>query len=223
MAIENRTLEAGTVLVATYKKVEHRCEVLKTEQGIAFQLADGKVFMSPSSAGKAITGRVSCDGWKFWSVASGTQPAAATSAETASTEPATAKTPKAKPAAKPAAPKMVKLIKKLPNQQAVPEGSTKFWCSACMKAFVAETTLVPETCPAGHPREAADEFAAVPQEAAEANGDEEGTLRTYENFPRQALLDLRAMRRASHREALVAREIHQHLRGMLRESTRLSE
>jgi hypothetical protein len=168
LAIENRKLVAGTELTVTYKKVEHRCEVVSTEDGPAFRLKDGQTFKSPSSAGKAITGRVSCDGWKFWSLASGEQPAAATTAETASTEPAEAKTLKAKPASKAAAPKMVKLIKKMPNQKGVAEGSTKFWCSACMKAFVAETTLVPEACPAGPSREMADEFAAVPQEAAKA-------------------------------------------------------
>ena len=61
----------GTKLVATYKKALHPCEVVATDNGIAFQLADGKTYMSPSSAGKAITGRVSCDGWKFWSLADG--------------------------------------------------------------------------------------------------------------------------------------------------------
>lgn len=36
-----------------------------------------------------------------------------------------------------------------------------------MKAFIAETTLVPEQCPEGHAREMADEFAPVSKEKAE--------------------------------------------------------
>ena len=44
----------------------------------------------------------------------------------------------------------------------------KWWCAACMKAFVAAGSSVPESCPEGHPREAADEFAGIPEEAAAA-------------------------------------------------------
>lgn len=63
---------------------------------------------------------------------------------------------------------MVKVIKKLPNQRGVPEGSMKFWCSSCMKAFVAETTLIPDACPEGHARETADEFEGAPNEATDS-------------------------------------------------------
>jgi hypothetical protein len=41
------------------------------------------------------------------------------------------------------------------------------WCSACMNAFVAERTLVPEQSPQGHAREMADQLAGVSKEAAE--------------------------------------------------------
>jgi hypothetical protein len=160
MALENRNLAAGTKLVATYKKAQHPCEVVATENGIAFQLADGKTYMSPSSAGKAITGRVSCDGWKFWSLAEGQTNVSA--AEAPATPERKAKAPKASVVAT----KMVKLIKKLPNQKGVAEGSTRFFCSGCMKAFITESTLMPETCPEGHPREAADDFGTVPAEVA---------------------------------------------------------
>jgi hypothetical protein len=96
------------------------------------------------------------NGWRFWSLESDLpeKPEKAEKAE------------KARPTS--IAMKMVKVIKKMPNQKGVAEGSTKFWCSACMKAFIAETTLVPEQCPEGHAREMADEFAVVPQEASEA-------------------------------------------------------
>jgi hypothetical protein len=162
MALDNRELAAGTVLVATYKKASHRCEVVATGEGLRFKLEDGKLFKSPSSAGRGITGRVSCDGWKFWSL-DGEAP------EKPATEPttvtATAQPAKPKPAN--GAAKMVRQIKKLPNQKGVAEGSTKWFCSGCMKSFLSEGQNAPQTCPEGHAREAADEFAAVPQEAAE--------------------------------------------------------
>ncbi len=158
MAIENRNLWAGAKLAATYKKEQHFCDVLKTDDGLAFQLKDGKVFKSPSSAGKAITGRVSCDGWKFWSMAGeGSAPAS----EATTAEPVE---PKAK-APKTVASKMVRVIRKMPNQKGVEEGSTKWWCSACMKAFLTESAVLPEQCLEGHPWERADEFAAVPAES----------------------------------------------------------
>ncbi|MEO8539161.1 MAG: hypothetical protein ABI577_05425 [bacterium] len=159
MAIENRKLVAGAKLVATYKKAEYFCEVLKTDEGLAFQMPDGKVFKSPSSAGKAVTGRVSCDGWKFWSLADRSVVVPAT--ESASSEDATTAEPVEAKAAKVAAPKIVRVIKKMPNQKGVAEGSTKFWCSSCMKSFVAEGEAVPETCPDGHAKETADEFAVT--------------------------------------------------------------
>lgn len=36
--------------------------------------------------------------------------------------------------------------------------------TACMKGFITERTLMPETCPEGHPREPADDFGSVPAE-----------------------------------------------------------
>lgn len=161
MTIENRNLWAGAKLVATYKKAEHFCEVLKTDEGLAFQFKDGKVFKSPSSAGKAITGRVSCDGWKFWSLAS---EGSAPPTEVVTTETAE---PKAK-ATKAVATRVVRVIRKMPNQKGVAEGSTKWWCSGCMKAFVTESIELPEQCTEGHLKEQTDEFAAVPTELTAA-------------------------------------------------------
>ena len=68
MAIENRDLEAGTKLIARYKKEEYRAEVVLGEDGkVKYWLADGREFKSPSSAGTAITSKAS-NGWAFWSV-----------------------------------------------------------------------------------------------------------------------------------------------------------
>ena len=69
MAIENRDLEAGTKLIAKYKKEEYRAEVIAGEEEgkVKYRLADGREFKSPSSAGTAITGKA-CNGWAFWSI-----------------------------------------------------------------------------------------------------------------------------------------------------------
>ena len=79
MAIENRTLEAGTKLIAKYKKEEYRAEVIAGEDGkVKYRLTDGREFKSPSSAGTAITGKA-CNGWAFWEVDPGEEPAKETS------------------------------------------------------------------------------------------------------------------------------------------------
>ncbi len=74
MPIENRNLQAGTVLKARHKGKEHTCEVVKTKDGLRYRLKDGKEFNSPSSAGREITGGVAVNGWRFWSVESTEKP-----------------------------------------------------------------------------------------------------------------------------------------------------
>ena len=79
MVIENRNLETGTKLIAKYQKEEYRAEVVAGEEGkVKYRLADGKAFKSPSSAGTAITGKA-CNGWAFWTVDPGEEPAEKTS------------------------------------------------------------------------------------------------------------------------------------------------
>lgn len=149
MAIIDRNLKAGTRLVARYKKTLHTCEVAETDEGIRYQLADGRLFKSPSSAGSAVMGGVACNGWRFWSL------------ENAEGEPAD------RPAPKPEAekkngngkPRIVRQVKKLPNQKGVPAGQVKYHCSACQDAFLSATE--PEACPKGHAREVVDDLAAV--------------------------------------------------------------
>jgi hypothetical protein len=162
MPIDNRSLVPGTTLVTTYKKIEHHCEVVATDQGVRYRLADGREFGSSSAAGKAVTGRVSCDGWKFWSVA-GTEPRKAATTGPAATP---APTP-LKPKTSSGVAKLVRQINKLPNQKGVPEGSTKWFCSACMKSFLYDGRSEPAVCPEGHPRRAADEFGGGAAEAIE--------------------------------------------------------
>jgi hypothetical protein len=69
MVIENRDLAAGTRLVAQYKGVDRSCEVVHGEDGVRYRLDDGNEYRSPSSAGRAVTGGVAVNGWRFWSVA----------------------------------------------------------------------------------------------------------------------------------------------------------
>ena len=144
MPIENRNLSPGTKLVATYKKQAHTCTVVEQKGKTLFEY-NGKTFTSPSAAGSAVMGGVYCNGWRFWSV-EGTEPKAAKAKETAT------RTENGK--------KLVRQIKKVPNQKGVAEGSTKFFCSACMNGFTAEGNSVPPTCPEGHAREVEDDLAA---------------------------------------------------------------
>src|SRR5919106_2230681 len=70
MPIDNRNLEPGTKLIATYKKeVYHALVVASAEGKVLYQLSpyDGREFKSPSSLGTAVTGKA-CNGWTFWSV-----------------------------------------------------------------------------------------------------------------------------------------------------------
>jgi hypothetical protein len=61
MPIENRNLEPGTKLIATYKKeTYHALVVASTEGKVLYQLSpyDGREFKSPSSLGTAVTGKL---------------------------------------------------------------------------------------------------------------------------------------------------------------------
>src|SRR5687768_14364562 len=68
MPITDRNLTPGTQLVVKFKGTTYTAEVIQTEQGLRYQLSDGREFKSPSAAGTAITGKA-CNGWAFWSLA----------------------------------------------------------------------------------------------------------------------------------------------------------
>ena len=70
MPIADRNLSPGTALIARYKGTTHRAELVQTEAGLRYRLEDGREFKSPSSAGSAVMGGKSCNGWVLWSVAS---------------------------------------------------------------------------------------------------------------------------------------------------------
>jgi hypothetical protein len=79
MAIDGKlrkSLQSGMTLVGTYKQQQHRAEVVTGEDGkLRFRLADGREFSSPSAAGSAVMGGIACNGWRFWSIATGETPA----------------------------------------------------------------------------------------------------------------------------------------------------
>jgi hypothetical protein len=150
MTIKNRILAPGARLVGTYKKTTYACEVVSTPEGeTRFQLEDGRLFTSPSSAGKAVMNGVSCNGWRFWSL-DGVAPASPPRSEKA-----------VQADVKPKARKLVRQIRKLPNQRGVPEGETRWFCSGCMKGFLVPVGQEPDACPDGHPAEVEDAFASA--------------------------------------------------------------
>ena len=154
MAIENRNLEAGTKLIAKYKKEEFRAEVIAGEEGkVKYRLADGREFKSPSAAGTAITGKA-CNGWAFWSVepdGASTEPPEPDSSEEQGGAAENVETQDQPPAAG---------FRRVPNQKGVEEGQVRLYCEACQKSFTAPAGEPAETCPEGHTPNAAHQAVA---------------------------------------------------------------
>ena len=121
MTIEDRNVKAGTKLVATYKKQDFTCEVVKTKDGVIYRLADGQEFKSLSSAGSSVMGGSACNGWRFWSLEGEAKPKVS----------APAKAPKAEQTIKP-----------------MKGAEGRFFCSACQDAFASEES--DPVCPQGH-------------------------------------------------------------------------
>ena len=67
MATKKEQIRAGQTLVGRYKKREETCEVVEHEGRLYFVLPKGRVFKSPSAAGKAVTGTAT-NGYRFWSI-----------------------------------------------------------------------------------------------------------------------------------------------------------
>ena len=129
MAIKDRNLEAGSVLVGTYKKESYECRIEEEEGKQAFVLGDGRRFKSPSAAASAVMNGKAVNGWLFWSLADvesmeGPAPAPRSTTKT--------------------------LIRRLPNQKGIETGKARYWCNGCMKSFIDEAASTPEKCPAGH-------------------------------------------------------------------------
>ena len=151
MPLDKQALNANTVLVGTYKKLEHRVLVLGEpgpEQG--FELDNGTIYKSLSSAAKAVMGGISANGWRFWSLEG--------EAQAKRTEKAGKATLSAVVETGAGWKRQLVQIRKLPNQKGAPEGQTRWFCSSCMAAFNATTGIRPEECPEGHPRVTVDDL-----------------------------------------------------------------
>jgi len=149
------------VLTATYKQQAATCEVVETPEGTRYRLADGREFTSPSAAGSAVMGGVSCNGWRFWSLESaGTRGSDAVEAPKARPQPARRRKPR-----------VSGQISRIANQNSVPEGYVRWFCSACQKGFLMEGEGVPDSCPEGHPREPHDDDGWAPAEKPSPSAD----------------------------------------------------
>ena len=141
MAISNREIKPGMVLIGKYHKVEHTCKVLERDGKLCFRVDEGAEFKSISAAGSAVTGQA-CNGWAFWSetdrIASDSQPAQTETIETGSKEATEADADKQK------------VCRRNPNQKGVPAGQVRWHCYACRKSFLLAAGQTPSGCP-GHP------------------------------------------------------------------------
>ena len=137
MAIENRDLPVGTRLGANYKKTRYICNVETGEEegSVVFVLEDGSRHKSPSSAGSRIMGGKAVNGWRFWTIEGN--------------EPPQPEKPKAERKGQ-GQRKQSRTVFKTPNQQGLDEGKSRWFCSACMKAFLQDSLDQPEACPDGH-------------------------------------------------------------------------
>jgi hypothetical protein len=137
MPIQDRNLEPGTVLAARYKGKHRTCEVVQTDDGLRYQLDNGELFNSPSSAGKAAMGGVACNGWRFWSVAGTERPRRERKAKPA-TKPSTKK---------PAAKKKTTKTKKPRGKSAAMKSSDSYGCGVCGATFPTQKAAVAHAMP----------------------------------------------------------------------------
>src|SRR5687768_15441364 len=115
MAIENPKMNAGETLVATYKKNEHRVLVVGDEEtGFGYELDNGTIYKSLSSAGSAVMGGTACNGWRFWTRESEKAAKAEAGSETATKPKRSAKS------------KVVSVVRKMKVQTGTPEGQAKY-------------------------------------------------------------------------------------------------
>ncbi len=136
MPIENRNLSIGTKLVGTYKKLTYRADVVGGEgDKLLYRLEDGREFKSPSAAGSALMDGKACNGWRFWSIDEEQGQKAPSNAEPESTDQLSTK---------------ARVIRKLPNQKGLPEGSVRLYCETCKESFVAPASDELPACPQTH-------------------------------------------------------------------------
>ena len=137
MAVEDRNLAVGTRLVAKYKKQNYTCDVVHTDEGVRYRLEDGRDFKSLSAAGSAVMHGTACKGWRFWTVSDAPKESAVEDHISQEQEPSKSNRSK-------------KIIRRVANQQGTPQGSVRWFCSACGDSFFATADQAPEVCPKGH-------------------------------------------------------------------------
>ena len=129
MTITNRELTAGTRLTARHKGTTYKAEVAHSDEGLRITLEDGREFTSLSSAGKAVMGGVSCNGWRFWSIDGEEQP---TPKQRTKRQASTA------------------MFQRMKDQAGASDGAVRFYCSGCQDAFEMPRGKTPTACPKGH-------------------------------------------------------------------------
>ena len=67
MTTTKSAIKAGLTLVTKYKGKQYSCEVVNSGERLHYVRLDGRVFTSPSAAGRAVTGTAT-NGYRFWSV-----------------------------------------------------------------------------------------------------------------------------------------------------------
>ena len=107
-------------------------EVIGEDGALRFRLEDGREFTSLSSAGKAVMGGVSCNGWRFWSIAGDRKP-------TAKKNPSARKRRAA-----------ASTIQRMENQTGASGDAVRYYCSACQEPFESPVGVVPTACSKGH-------------------------------------------------------------------------
>ena len=142
MTIEDRNLEAGTVLEARYKGKDYECKVVETKDGLRYQMVDDRgeavSVKSPSAIGSYVMGGSACNGWRFWSLkGSREEKAKAATAERGRTQSARGDLVAGRNGEK-----AVAGFRRIPGGRA--------WCDGCAKAFKVEAGPLPATCPEGH-------------------------------------------------------------------------
>ena len=156
MAIENRNMQAGELLVATYKKIEHRVLVVGDDDvGFGYELDGGTIYKSLSSAGSAVMGGTACNGWRFWTREGEVKEKAESKAEARAETPATPK--------RSTKSRVVAVVRKMKVQTGAPEGQVKYFCSSCQKPFFVNNDVEVSACPEGHASEQLDELAPAGQ------------------------------------------------------------
>ena len=151
--IEDRNLAVGTKLAATYKKGRYECEVVQTDDGVRYRLADGRDLKTPSAAGQAITGGA-CNGWRFWSVAESLAPPATPEATSKAPRQPRERKRKTEASGGDTTERHVAVIGRLESQENVPDGHVRYWCKACADSFDVAADVTPLACPTGHVAEA---------------------------------------------------------------------